>query len=267
MGANGSRPVGPLLRAWRERRRLSQLALSELAQVSPKHLSFVETGKALPSPEMVLHLARHLDVPLRHRNELLVAAGYAPRHTAPAWDADELAPIRQAVRAVLAGHEPAPAIVVDRRWNLVEANRAAAVLAEGVAPELLEPPVNVLRSCLHPAGLAPRIKNLDEWADHVLTNLVKQLQLAPDPPLETLYRELLAHADALGVRPRQPDRGTRPAVPLHLATADGEVRLLATIATFGTAVDATLSELAIEAFLPADADSLAILERRRGSRT
>jgi transcriptional regulator with XRE-family HTH domain len=263
VAANGSPPVGSLLRSWRERRRLSQLALAHLAQVSPKHLSFVETGRAVPSPEMVLHLARHLDVPLRHRNDLLLAAGYAPRHTALAWDDEELAPIRHAVRAVLAGHEPAPAIVVDRRWDLVDANRAAAVLTEGVAPQLLEPPVNVLRSCLHPAGLAPRIRNVGEWADHILTNLAKQLQLAPDPALEALHEELLGYAEALAVRPGSRDRGTRLAVPLHLATRDGDVRLVATIATFGTAVDATLAELAIEAFLPADAGSRRVLERRR----
>jgi len=265
VGTNGHLPVGTLLRSWRERRRLSQLALSELAEVSPKHLSFVETGRSRPSPEMVLHLARHLEVPLRHRNELLLAAGYAPRHTVLAWDDDELAPVRAAVHAVLAGHEPAPAIVVDRHWNLLGANRAASLLADGVAPELLVPPVNVLRTCLHPDGLAPRIRNLDEWADHLLANLAKQVRLAPDPALLALHEELAAYATDLGAPSRTPGDGTRLAVPLHLATPEGDVRLLATIATFGTALDATLSELVIEAFLPADPASRAVLERRRHS--
>lgn len=255
--------MGTLLRSWRQRRRLSQLALAELAEVSPKHLSFVETGRSRPSPEMVLHLARHLDVPLRHRNELLLAAGYAPRHTALAWDDDELAPAREAVRAVLAGHEPAPAIVVDRHWNLLGANRAASLLGDGVAPDLLAPPVNVLRACLHPRGLAGRIRNLDEWADHVLANLAKQVQVVADPVLLALHEELAGYASELGETPRAPGDGTRLAVPLHLATPDGDVRLLATIASFGTALDATLSELVIEAFLPADAETRAVLERRR----
>lgn len=231
--------------------------------MSPKHVSFVETGRSLPSPEMVLYLARHLEVPPRHRNDLLLAAGYAPRHTALTWDDDGFAPIRRAVRAVLTGHEPAPAIVVDRRWNLVAANRAASILTEGVVPELLEPPVNVLRTCLHPDGLARRIANLGEWAEHIIGNVEKQVQLAPDPSLKALRSELVSYLDALGVTPRTLLDGTRLAVPLHLATADGDVRLLATIATFGTAVDATLSELTIEAFLPADPETARALERRQ----
>lgn len=264
MATNGSRPaVAAALRSWRERRQLSQLALAERAKVSQKHLSFIETGRTVPSREMLDYLAHHLEVPLRHRNDLLVAAGYAPRYSTVAWDDDEFAPIREAVHTVLGAHEPAPAIVVDHSWNLLAANRAASVLAEGAAPELLEPQVNVLRLCLHPKGLATRILNLDEWSDHILTNLAKQIAVAPSPPLESLRDELLGHLATMGVTPTTHPEPPRLAVPLHLETADGQLRLLVTIATFGTAMDATLAELTIEAFLPADAASLHILTRRQ----
>ena len=233
MATNGSRPpVAVALRAWRDRRQLSQLALAERAQISQKHLSFIETGRTQPSPEMLLHLARHLDVPLRHRNDLLLAAGYAPRYSAVAWDDHEFAPIREAVHTVLYAHEPAPAIVLDHHWNLLAANQAASLLAEGAAPELLEPPVNVLNLCLHPQGLAPRILNLDEWSDHILTNLGKQLALAPSPTLGALRDDLLGHLASLGVTPTTHADPPRLAVPLHLDTPDGHLRLLATIATF-----------------------------------
>jgi transcriptional regulator with XRE-family HTH domain len=264
VATNGARPaVATAVRAWRERRQLSQLALAERAKVSQKHLSFIETGRTMPSREMLLHLAHHLDVPLRHRNDLLVAAGYAPRYSAVAWDDDEFAPIREAVHTVLHAHEPAPTVVVDHCWNLLAANRAASLLAEDVAPELLEPPVNVLRLCLHPEGLAPRILNLDEWSDHILTNLAKQIALAASPPLEALRDELLGHLASQGVTPTTHPEPPRLAVPLHLDTSDGPLRLLVTIATFGTALDATLAELTIEAFLPADPASLDILTRRQ----
>ena len=255
MAATGGRPRPPVavaLKAWRERRRLSQLALATRADVSQRHLAAIEAGKARPSADMLLHLARHLDVPLRQRNDLLLAAGYAPRYSAVAWDDDDFAPVREAVGAVLRAHEPAPAIVVDHRWDLLAGNRAARLLTAGVAPELLVPPVNVLRACLHPDGLARRVRNLGEWADHVLANLGKQLALAPSAPLEALRDELLGHLAALGVTPATGPGPPRLAVPFHLATEAGDLRLLATVATFGTALDATLAELTIEAFLPAD---------------
>jgi transcriptional regulator with XRE-family HTH domain len=258
-------PVGTLLREWRERRRLSQLALAERATVSPKHLSFIETGRSRPSPEMVLHLAGHLEVPLRHRNELLLAAGYAPRYTTRSWEDAEFGPIRRILGSVLSAHEPAPALVVDRHWNLLAANRAVALLTDDVAPELLEAPVNVVRVCMHPRGLARRIVNLDEWAAHVIANLAKQLALTADPELRSLHDDVVGSVAALGIAPRVDGDQTRLAVPMRLRTGDGEARLLATIATFGTAVDATLSELTVEAFLPADEATASLLARRMAS--
>jgi transcriptional regulator with XRE-family HTH domain len=162
-GSQRQRPVGELLRGWRERRRLSQFALALQAEISPRHLSFVETGRSAPSREMVLRLAEQLDLPLRERNHLLLAAGYAPVYAERALDAPPLAAVRAAVRQVLAGHEPYPAVVVDRGWDLVDANAGVALLTDGVAPELLAPPANVLRVSLHPAGMASRIANLGEW--------------------------------------------------------------------------------------------------------
>jgi transcriptional regulator with XRE-family HTH domain len=259
--AGGRPPVAVALRAWRERRRLSQLALAERAEVSQKHLAYIEAGRARPSAEMVLHLARHLDVPLRQTNDLLLAAGYAPRYSAVDWDDPGFAPVREAVAAVLRAHEPAPAVVVDHRWDLLAGNRAARLFTAGVAPELLVPPVNVLRVCLHPDGLARRIRNLGEWGDHVLTNLGKQLALAPSADLGSLRDEMAGHLAAQGVTPATDPGPPRLAVPLHLATEAGDLRLLATVATFGTALDATLAELTIEAFLPADDETRRALAR------
>lgn len=261
VATTSSTPIATVLRTWRQRRNLSQLALAQLAGISQKHLSFIEAGRARPSPEMILHLARHLDVPLRHRNDLLIAAGYAPRYGARAWSDEEFDDIRQAVADVLRAHEPAPAIVVDHSWNLLAANRAAAVLVEDVSEQLLRPPVNALRLCLHPDGIASRIVNLDEWADHILTNLDKQLALAPSATLGALREELAGYLTDLGTTPSIRPDPPRLAVPLHLLTSQGELRLLATISTFGTALDATLAELVIEAFLPADRASREVLTR------
>ena len=166
------RPVGELLREWRERRRLSQLDLSIQAEISTRHLSFVETGRSRPTPEMILRLTEHLEVPLRERNALLLAGGYAPAYAERGLDAPELDAVRTALRHVLAGHDPYPAVVINRWWELLEANAAAAVLTAGVAPELLAPPVNVLRLSLHPDGMASRIVNLAQWRAHLLTQLL-----------------------------------------------------------------------------------------------
>ena len=244
--------VGPLLRDWRQRRRLSQLDLALEAGVSARHVSFVETGRARPSAEMVLHLAEHLDVPLRDRNRLLLAAGYAPRFAQHAIDDPELAPVREALQLVLDGHDPYPAAVVDREWELVVGNAGLALLLEGVDPALLQPPVNVLRLALHPEGIAPRVVNFGEWRGHVLDRLAKQVATTADERLAALYDELAGYPG-----PAHEHDTTDPVhdvvTPLKIRTDDGVLSFFSTIATFGTATDVTVAELAIESFFPADA--------------
>jgi len=237
------------------RRRLSQLDLASLAGVTTRHLSFVETGRARPSREMVLHLAEHLDVPLRERNQLLLAAGYAPTFRQSDLSAPSFAAVRRALDQVLAGHEPYPALIVDRRWELVAANAAASVLVEDVAPELLAPPVNVLRVSVHPDGLGRRIRNLEQWADHTLGRLRREALMTGDDDLLALEDELHELVGRQGVeeRRRAVEAPNEVAVPMLLDSRRGPLALITTIATFGTALDITLSELAIEAFLPADA--------------
>jgi transcriptional regulator with XRE-family HTH domain len=254
-------PVGALLRDWRRRRRLSQLDLALEAGVSARHLSFVETGRSKPSAQMVLHLADQLEVPLRDRNGLLLAAGYAPEYGQRALDEPEMAPVREALELVLRGHEPYPAVVVDRAWNMVAGNASVALLTDGVAPELLEPPVNVLRAGLHPDGMAPRIANLGEWRAHLLERLGRQVALTGDEGLAALYAELEGY-------PAPDDAGEARAsladivVPLRLRRDDGgELTFFSTVATFGTAVDITVAELAIESFFPADAATAEALRR------
>lgn len=247
--------VGPLLREWRVRRRLSQLELSLEAGVSTRHVSFVETGRSRPSADMILHLAEQLDVPLRERNQLLLAGGYAPRYGELDLDAPELAPVQQALAIVLAGHDPYPAVVVDRHWGLVAANQAVGILTEGADPALLEPPVNCIRLALHPDGLAPRIRNLGEWRAHLLERLEREAQATADPGLATLLEEMRGY-------PGAPYAPTMPAndvvVPLHLDTPDGvALSFFSTVAVFGTAVDITVAELSIESFFPADAATAA----------
>lgn len=247
-------PVGALLRDWRQRRRLSQLELSNEAQVSARHLSFVETGRARPSREMVLHLAEELEIPLRERNELLLAAGYAPVYGRRRLDDPDMAAIREALDLVLTAYEPYPAVVVDRGWNLVAGNRSIALLTDGVAPEMLEPPVNVLRLGLHPKGLAPRILNLPQWRTHLLTRLAREAHLAADAVLVELHRELKALPG--GWDPTPPNG---IAVPLLLRHDECPLSFLSTVTTFGTAVDLTAAELSVESFLPADAHTARVL--------
>jgi transcriptional regulator with XRE-family HTH domain len=241
--------VGPLLRTWRQRRRLSQLELALDAGVSARHLSFVETGRSRPSETMVLHLAEQLDVPLRARNELLLAAGYAPVFGQRALAEPEMEPVREALDQLLASHEPYPAVVVDRGWNMVAGNRALALLTDGAAPELLEPPVNVLRLALHPGGMAPRIANLPEWRGHLLDGLGRQALASGDDQLSALYDELAGYPG--------PAVLTTPAhdifVPLQIHSGDELLSFFSTRTTFGTAVDVTVAELSIESFFPADA--------------
>ena len=212
---------------------------------------------------MVLHLADQLDVPLRDRNTLLIAGGFAPTFHATDFSAPEMQLVRETVDRLLAAHEPYPAILVDRRWNLVAANGAALVLVDGVAPELLEPPVNVLRATLHPRGLASRIVNLDVWFDHILGNVRRQVAVTGDDELRALGDELESYAAELGVTLHPPQEAPREiATPMRLRTDDGDLAFITMIATFGTALDITLNELAIETFLPADTATAAALHRR-----
>jgi transcriptional regulator with XRE-family HTH domain len=251
-------PVGVLLRDWRKRRRLSQFELALEAGVSSRHLSFVETGRSRPSAEMVLHLAEKLGVPLRDRNHLLLAAGFAPAYAQRELDAPELGPVREAIEQVLRGHEPYPALVVDRHWGLVAANGALTRLVEGVAEHLLEPPVNALRLSLHPEGMAPRIRNLREWRTHLLDRLSRDAMESGDPALAALLEELGSYPDG------EPGPGVDPAfadiaVPLRLRLDDVELAFLSTRTTFGTALDVTVSELSIESFFPADEPTAAAM--------
>ncbi|WP_028061645.1 helix-turn-helix domain-containing protein [Candidatus Solirubrobacter pratensis] len=251
--------VGKLLRSWRDARRLSQLELSLEAEVSTRHLSFVETGRAQPSREMIVRLAEHLDVPLRERNELLLAAGYAPAYAESEMDDERMRTVRAAVRQVLAGHEPYPAVVVDRHWELLDANAAVGLLLEGVDPAQLEPPVNVLRLALHPGGVAPRIANLGEWRAHLLARLRRQVLATHDPQLTALLEELRGYpCDQPEPVVEMPGPG-EIVVPLRLRRGDGELRFMSIVSTFGTPLDITVQELSIEAFFPADAATAEVL--------
>jgi transcriptional regulator with XRE-family HTH domain len=258
-------PVGRLLRDWRRRRRMSQLDLACEAEISTRHLSFVESGRSTPSREMVLRLAEHLEVPLRERNALLVAAGYAPVYRERTLDDVALAPARQAVELVLRGHEPYPALAVDRRWTLVSANAAVAPLLAGVAPALLAPPLNVLRLSLHPDGLAVRILNLAGWRAHVFQRLARQIAASGDRGLVDLLAELRDYPQPRGVAPDAADEAPEyggVVVPFKLATDRGVLSFFTTTTIFGTPLDVTLEELAIESFFPADADTAAVLGGR-----
>jgi transcriptional regulator with XRE-family HTH domain len=252
MTATAERPeVGPLLRDWRRRRRMNQLELALEAGVSARHVSFLETGRSRPSAEMVLQLAETLDVPLRERNGLLLAAGYAPAYGQRDLAEPEMTPVREAIDRVLRGHEPYPAVVVDRHWGLVAANRSVPLLTAGVSEHLLEPPVNVLRVSLHPEGVAPRIVNLPEWRAHLLDRLGREAVTSGDPALSALHEELAGYQrDEPGHVPDLAAGGI--AVPLRLRSGDAELVFISTATTFGTAVDITVSELSIEAFFPAD---------------
>ncbi len=242
-------PLGGLLKDWRQRRRLSQLDLALEAGVSARHLSFLETGRSKPSRDMVIHLSEQLEVPLRDRNQLLLAAGFAPAYSEQALDAPDMAPVREALDRILKGHEPYPAVVVDRWWELVAANASIAMFTGLAAPHLLAPPVNALRVTLHPDGMAPHILNLAEWRAHLLDRLRRQIAVTNDDQLATLYAEV---AEYPGGEAKLSAHEPGIAVPLRIAIDGDELAFFSTIATFGTAVDITLAELAIEAFFPAD---------------
>ncbi len=254
------RHVGHHLRDWRQRRRKSQLDLACQANISTRHLSFMETGRAQPSRDMVLHLAEELEIPMRERNVLLVAAGYAPTFTERPLDDPTLAAARTAIDLVLEAQKPYPAFAVDRKLEIVASNGALPILYEGVAPFLLEPPINATRLTLHPEGMAPRIINLAEWREHLLLSLKRQIDLTADRGLIELLREVSAYPapDYNG-----PSVSTeRPIViPFRIQTSAGLLSLFTTTMVFGTAADITLSELAIECCFAADRETDAIVRR------
>ena len=254
-----------MLREWRCRRRLSQLELALEANVSSRHLSFVETGRSRPSAQMVLHLAERLDVPLRGRNDLLLAAGYAPAYGQRSLDAPVMGPVRNAIEQVLSGHEPYPALVVDWHWDLVSANRALASLIEGAAAHLLEPPVNVLRLSLHPEGLAPRIVNLAQWPTQLLERLRRDTLATGDPALNALRDELASYPSGDAGQPLDP-AFAELALPLRVRDGNHELSFISTRTSFGNPLDVTVGELSIESFFPTDdrtAEAMRAAETRR----
>lgn len=249
-----AQPFGEHLRHWRQHRRLSQQGLAQEAEISTRHLSFVETGRSVPSREMVLRLSARLDIPLRERNALLVAAGYAPMYRERALDDPALSAARQAVELILKSHEPFPAIAIDRHWNLVAANRVVPHLLAGADASLLQAPVNVLRLSLHPLGLAPRIANLAQWRKHLLERLRQQITATADPVLVDLLEELRAYPMPENTEEEHLEGEHLGVVmPFKFRLATGEVlSFISTTTIFGSPVDVTLQELAMETFFPAD---------------
>ncbi len=250
---NDLRPVGELLRNWRQRRRLTQFDLAEMAEVSTRHVSFIETGRSLPSRALLLRLADRLDVPLRERNQLMTAAGLAPMYAERSLDDPALREAHAAIEMVLYGHEPHPALAVDRHWNLIMHNRAVAPLLAGIPDFLLARPSNVLRVSLHPEGLAPRIINLGEWRAHLLHRLRHLADTTRDPFLSTLYDELVAYPCDDPYDETELTASAHVAVPFRVRSEFGDLAFISTITVFGTPLEVTLSELAIESFFPADA--------------
>ncbi|MCX5339526.1 helix-turn-helix domain-containing protein [Streptomyces atratus] len=262
--------VGPLLRSWREQRRISQLELALRADSSARHISFIETGRSRPSEDLILRLAEHLDIPVRERNALLVVAGYAPRYAQTALDDPALGALREGMERLLQGYDPYPALVVDGMYNVVAANRGIAMLLEGVAGHLLAPPLNAMRLTLHPEGLAPRIRNLREWRADLLAQMDRQIALARSAELRELYEEVAGYpapegagrAEGAGAAGSSGGAGENAgagpasplpfALPLHIEHGGQVLSFVSSIATFNTPMDVTVAELAIETFLPAD---------------
>ncbi|WP_327371276.1 helix-turn-helix domain-containing protein [Streptomyces sp. NBC_01217] len=266
--------IGPLLRSWREQRRISQLELALRADSSARHISFIETGRSRPSEDMVLRLAEHLDIPVRERNALLVVAGYAPRYAQTALDDPALGALREGMERLLQGYDPYPALVVDGVYNVVAANRGIGMLMEGVAGHLLVPPLNAMRLTLHPEGLAPRIRNLREWRADLLAQMERQIALARSAELRELYEEVAGYRAPEGTDGAEDAKtvkygksgtsadgesaGAGPAsalpfaLPLHIEHGGRVLSFFSSIATFNTPMDVTVAELAIETFLPAD---------------
>lgn len=261
---------GMTLKNWRKQRRLSQLDLAANADISTRHLSFLETGRSRPSRDMILHLAECLDVPLRERNGLLVSAGFAPIYAQHDFEGEGALGIRKAVDQILSAHEPFPALAMDRHWNMVAANRIVPLLLVGIDPDLLQPPINLLRLSLHPNGLAARVANFVQWRDHLLDRLRRQIDVTADPELIGLYDEAKHYrlpdhheqvTDAVGVDGADKDAINGLIVPLILKTDVGVLRFITTTTVFGTPVEVTLSELAIETLLPADEDTSRALKQ------
>lgn len=252
-------PIGDLLRSWREQRHLSQLELAVEAEVSQRHLSFIESGRAAPSREMVLQLADCLEVPLRERNAMLLAAGFAPLFRDRPLDDPALSPALATVERLLKAHEPFPALTLDRHWNRISANAGVLPIMTAVDPELLKPPVNVIRISLHPRGLAPLILNLRQWREHLLDRLKRQVRITRDPALAKLLAEVSSYpADFAGPK----ERTSAPddiAVPFRLRTQRGVLNLISTVTVFGTALDIGLAEISLEAFYPLDDATSAVL--------
>jgi transcriptional regulator with XRE-family HTH domain len=256
--------VGPLLRDWREQRRRSQLDLALDVGVSPRHLSFVETGRARPSPELVLALADGLDVPLRERNTLLLAAGYAPRYAETPLDDQRMRRVMGAIQQVLDAHDPYPGLVLDRRWDIVAANQGALAFLDGLPEHLLEPPLNIYRLSLHPDGLATRTTNLPDWAGYMLRQLDRSVVLTGDPVVRALAEEVRAYPMVTSLPPSEPPEDPEVVLSVGLATDAGKLRLFTTLTTFGTPRDITLDELVIELFYPADEATARHLRGDRG---
>lgn len=244
--------VGGHLRTWRERHRLSQLHCALEANISQRHLSFLETGRARPSRDMLIHLADRLNIPLRERNAALLAAGFAPAYSDRELTDPEMEAAHAALKTILEAHEPFPALVIDRHWNMLQANGPVGPLLDGVADQtLLTPPINVLRLSLHPKGLAPRIENLGEWRDHLLHRLDRQIATTGDETLAHLRAELSAFGKP-GQEGNDASGHAGVFVPLRLQTPLGKLSFLSTTTVFGTPRDVLLSEIAIETFFPAD---------------
>lgn len=261
--------VGPLLRGWRERRRVSQLALALRADSSARHISFVETGRSRPSEAMVLRLAEHLDVPVRERNALLLAAGYAPRYSETPLDDPSMGALRDGVERLLRGYEPYPALVVDGLYTVVAANRGITMLLAGLAPKLLTPPLNAMRITLHPEGLAPKIRNLRAWRGHLLHQMERQIALARSDALRALYEEVAAYpVVGAGGGGDRTDLEPHPyfALPMVIEHEGLTLSFVSSISTFNTPMDVTVAELAIETFLPADEETAAALRALSGER-
>ncbi|MFI6280118.1 helix-turn-helix domain-containing protein [Streptomyces sp. NPDC050988] len=278
--ATSAKGVGPLLRGWREQRRVSQLELALRAGSSARHISFVETGRSRPSEEMVLRLAEHLDVPVRDRNALLLAAGYAPRYPETPLDDPALDALREGVERLIQGYEPYPAFVVDATYNVVAANRGIAMLLDTVPERLLAPPLNAMRLTLHPEGLAPRIRNLREWRGHLLAQMERDIALRRSEPLRALYEEVAAYpypseGSLEGSSEGSPGSGsgsgsgsgegtgeTVPyfALPMQIEHDGRVLSFISSISTFNTPMDVTVAELAIETLLPADPATVKYLQ-------
>ncbi|GAC1306819.1 MAG: helix-turn-helix transcriptional regulator [Acidimicrobiales bacterium] len=264
MGAvASSRNAGPLLRDWRLRRRRSQMDLALEVGVSARHLSFVETGRSRPSPELLLALADHLDVPLRERNVFLLAAGYAPRYEQTPVDDEAMMQVRVALERMLAGHDPYPGVVIDRMWNAVLVNQAAAGLADLLPDALRGPPLNIFRASLHPDGLARYTLNLPEWAAYLIGQLRRLEVLSGDAAVSELAREVAMYPAVATLGGQRNGRPGEPQllVPWRISLAGEELSLFTTLTTFGTPLDVTLDELAVELFYPADERTEAYLTR------